>query len=211
MKAKWTNALKGVGAVYAYTPLPHDQVRLMLLKPGTFDEDIYVSLINVKDTDVGSKDFPYCALSYHWGDGEFNNTVFIQEDARSQPIRTFEDAVNAKRPKKLKVKPNLYEVLKRLRDKKDIVSLWVDAICINQYDEDEKNEQVMKMALIYSKAYNVNIWLGSDDPDTDIPVSDVAMAFIPLINNPNIHAKLLEGETYIKSWASLFELLKWSW
>jgi hypothetical protein len=210
-ESKWTGTLRRIGDVYTYTRLPHNEVRLMLLKPGCFDDDIYISLITVNDTDIGSVHFPYCALSYHWGEGEFNNTVFIQEDARSQPLRTIKDVVDAKRPKKLKIKPNLCEVLKRLRDEEEIVSLWVDAICINQFDEEEKNEQVMKMALIYSKAYNVNIWLGSDDPVTDIPVSDAAMGFIPLINNPNIHGKLLNEDIYIKSWACLFELLKWSW
>lgn len=91
------------------------------------------------------------------------------------------------------------------------MSLWVGALCINQFDEEEKNDQVCKMALIYSKSYNVSIWLGSDHDDIDSPVSDSAMTFIPKVINPNLHKKLLEDERYVQSWARLFELLRWSW
>jgi hypothetical protein len=209
--SRWASTLGKVGAVYNYTRIPSTQVRLLLLKPGNFEDDIYVSLITVDDVQVGSDQYPYCALSYHWGEGTLDNIIFVQDDASSRTLRTVEDVVDAKRPKKLTIKPNLAEALRHLRDKTIIVSLWVDAICINQFDEEEKNEQVMKMALIYSRAYNVNIWLGSDHAETDSPVSDLAMSFIPKINNPDIHAMLLKDEVYVKNWASLFELLRWSW
>jgi hypothetical protein len=209
--SRWASTLGKLGAVYNYTRIPSDKVRLLLLKPGTFEDDIYVSLITVDDDLVGSEQYPYCALSYHWGEGPLDNIVFVQDDASSRTLSTLEDVVDAKRPRKLTIKPNLAEALRHLRDGKDIVSLWVDAICINQFDEEEKNEQVMKMALIYSRAYNVNIWLGSDHAEADSPVSDLAMSFIPKINNPNIHAMLLGEDVYVKNWASLFELLRWSW
>ncbi|KAF2822828.1 HET-domain-containing protein [Ophiobolus disseminans] len=207
--SKWAGTLRRLGDLYTYTRLPQNQVRLLLLKPGAFDDDIYVSLISVNDAELGNMNFPYSALSYHWGEGQFDNVIFVQEDAASQPLRKLEDVVNAKRPKKLKVKPNLCEALKRLRDETDIVPLWVDALCINQYDEEELNEQVVKMALIYGKASKVDIWLGSDDNDNS--VSDAAMAFIPKVIDANMHEKFLGEDVYVKSWASLFELLKWSW
>lgn len=40
---------------------------------------------------------------------------------------------------------------------------WIDAICINQQDLQEKNEQVAVMDRIYSQAAFVTIWLGRDD------------------------------------------------
>jgi len=39
--------------------------------------------------------------------------------------------------------------------------LWIDAICINQKDMDEKAEQVPRMAEIYSSAFTVLVWLGT--------------------------------------------------
>lgn len=43
--------------------------------------------------------------------------------------------------------------------------LWVDAICINQSNPDEKNHQVRQMYRIYSSASRVLIWLGNADRD----------------------------------------------
>ena len=41
---------------------------------------------------------------------------------------------------------------------------WIDALCINQDDIQEKNEQVKLMRTIYGKAARVCVWLG--EPDT---------------------------------------------
>ena len=38
--------------------------------------------------------------------------------------------------------------------------LWIDAICINQDDNDEKGQQVQSMAKIFAKASRVIVWLG---------------------------------------------------
>lgn len=42
-------------------------------------------------------------------------------------------------------------------------TLWADALCINQKDDDERAAQVKLMGLIYFKAQRVRIWLGRDD------------------------------------------------
>lgn len=209
--SKWAGTMRKVVEVYKYTRIQRDHVRLLVIKPGNHAEDMYVSLLAVSDEQLGTDDYPYCALSYHWGDGDYNHTIFVQEDASSRSLKTLNDVAKhaAKQPKKFMVKPNLHEALRHLRDKDMFVSVWIDALCINQFDEEEKNEQVNKMDLIYRQAYNVNIWLGSDG--TENPVSDVAMSFIPKVINPDLHEDLLTKNKYIKYWASLFELLKWSW
>lgn len=38
--------------------------------------------------------------------------------------------------------------------------LWVDALCINQKDLEERSAQVRQMADIYGKAWRVVVWLG---------------------------------------------------
>jgi hypothetical protein len=40
---------------------------------------------------------------------------------------------------------------------------WIDAICINQEDVLERNQQVNLMTRIYKKAVGVHIWLGSKE------------------------------------------------
>jgi hypothetical protein len=43
---------------------------------------------------------------------------------------------------------------------------WIDALCINQDDLDEKTEQVQRMWQIYENAGLVIIWLGPEDENT---------------------------------------------
>ena len=45
---------------------------------------------------------------------------------------------------------------------------WIDAICINQKDLAERNQQVQKMGTIYSYASMVYAWLGSEDSETRV-------------------------------------------
>lgn len=57
--------------------------------------------------------------------------------------------------------------------------LWVDALCINQKDMEEKSQQVQMMRDIYKKAKDAVIWIG---PARD--ESDVALEFIERIGRP---------------------------
>lgn len=83
----------------------------------------------------------YMALSYTWGDS-----------ARVKPI-----TVNGKR---MNVTENLWNALFHIRDPHRERVLWVDAICIDQSNNEEKSTQVPLMSFIYSRANEVVIWLG---------------------------------------------------
>ncbi|KAL8928745.1 MAG: hypothetical protein Q9208_001523 [Pyrenodesmia sp. 3 TL-2023] len=58
---------------------------------------------------------------------------------------------------------NLYVALQHLRHASTPRRLWVDAICINQQDTDERSRQVERMADIYQSAGKVVIWLGPEE------------------------------------------------
>ena len=45
--------------------------------------------------------------------------------------------------------------------------LWIDAICLNQEDDEEKSKQVPRMSDIYSLAEEVIFWLGRNPPGED--------------------------------------------
>lgn len=121
--------------MYSYKRIPENQVRLLLIKPGSFDDQINASLLVVSDDDLGSEHFPYSALSYNWGNSNDDNTIIIQDDPASTPVKSIVKAVGAlqaiARDKMIKVKPNLYEALRHLRKETHTVALWVDALCIN--------------------------------------------------------------------------------
>jgi hypothetical protein len=63
------------------------------------------------------------------------------------------------------VKPNLFAALKELWSNFQSghiakLAIWIDAICINQGNEEEKAEQVRKMHGVFTGAVEVLVWLG---------------------------------------------------
>lgn len=83
----------------------------------------------------------YRALSYMWGD-----------ESRRTPI-----LLNGK---PFTVAENLFRALGFLRLEKFEGPFWIDAICINQDDIQEKNRQIRIMPHIYFRASAVLVWLG---------------------------------------------------
>lgn len=45
---------------------------------------------------------------------------------------------------------------------------WIDALCINQEDNDEKSQQIRMIATIYEKSQLVVVWLGLVDRHSDV-------------------------------------------
>ncbi|WQF78999.1 Putative heterokaryon incompatibility [Colletotrichum destructivum] len=84
---------------------------------------------------------PYEALSYTWGEENANVSVGINDNS-------------------FLVRENLHAALLALRRKDRERALWVDAICINQGKETERNHQVWQMRGIYANASRVKVWLG---------------------------------------------------
>ncbi|KAI8656255.1 HET domain-containing protein [Fusarium sp. Ph1] len=52
----------------------------------------------------------------------------------------------------------------------DIMTIWVDSICIDQQDVKEKESQLRLMADIYSLARQVYVWLGEGSPESDAAI-----------------------------------------
>ncbi|KFA68957.1 hypothetical protein S40285_06997 [Stachybotrys chlorohalonatus IBT 40285] len=126
------------------------EIRLLHLLPAESDEPISCNL-----TVVSLDDRPqYEALSYVWG----------------KPVETSapKNIVNLE-GMGVSVTPNLLLALHRLRllPNEGLRTLWVDALCINQSDLDERSQQVSIMRDIYASAGHVLIWLGEGDDDTD--------------------------------------------
>lgn len=59
------------------------------------------------------------------------------------------------------VRQNLYAAFMQLRDKSKPRELWVDAICIDQLNLEERAVQVARMPAIYQRARHVIAWLGA--------------------------------------------------
>jgi hypothetical protein len=94
----------------------------------------------------------YEAVSYTWGDDPHTERISI-------------DGLQ------FQVTPNLASALKAFRrdesSGKHPRTLWVDAVCINQNDIQEKNQQVAQMQEIYAGAKEVLVWLSPSNPHLD--------------------------------------------
>ena len=86
----------------------------------------------------------YTALSYTWGPPVFDATIYCDGLAKAI-TRTLETA------------------LKNFRHPTDSIMLWVDQICINQDDLEEKKQQIPLMSRIYTRSFNTVVWLGEAD------------------------------------------------
>ncbi|KAI3326744.1 HET-domain-containing protein [Xylariaceae sp. AK1471] len=97
------------------------------------------------------------ALSYTWG--EVDTSEFICVVSGSTELRHHDPAT-------LGIRPNLSSALRYLRRDDETRIMWIDAICINQDDMAERNEQVKRMTHIYRFAHQVVVWLGEESDDS---------------------------------------------
>lgn len=134
---------------YVYTPLiPSDEtIRLLALLPGTLNDDIRVAIY---DNFLTWPQPEYEALS-HAG-GSLGRPVDIH-------VGRSGDAT-------LSVTRDVATALRYLRLKHEERVLWVDAICVNQQDVNERVPQMQKMAQIYGNAFRVVAWLGPPSHDS---------------------------------------------
>lgn len=98
-------------------------------------------------------DIQYDALSYVWGHPQ-DRLIFCHcGDSTSTDTIT------------VKITQNCGTALLSLRDKRQTITLWVDAICIDQSSIIEKNVQVPLMRDVYMNARKVLIWFGDESKD----------------------------------------------
>jgi len=129
---------------YKYSPMPSgNHIRYFDLLPGSWEDPIRGQL----SVRLDGEDKSYEAISYTWG-SDLTYTV-IDCDGNGLDVRA-----------------NLAILLRRLRSPSDTKRLWVDALCIDQSDEDEQSEQVRRMDSVYRNAGRVVIWLGEENETT---------------------------------------------
>lgn len=130
--------------LYQSVPLGPEDIRLVSLRPGRRKDFIACELERkLLPRERGHSEKPnYTALSYMWGNPR--NTKRIQCNGF-----------------RLSVTRNLYSALLHLRDEHSAKVFWIDAICIDQSNTDERNRQVQRMREIYSQSIQTVIWLGN--------------------------------------------------
>lgn len=84
----------------------------------------------------------YDALSYVWGSSNFTETILVDGHECS-------------------ITKSLDGALRRLRQRWQSRVMWVDQICVNQDDMDERSSQVLLFGKLYRTAKRVVAWLGA--------------------------------------------------
>ena len=141
-----------------YRPLDVGERQIRLLKISRSPENesqVHGTLQTASLKDVSKHQLPqYCALSWYWG-----------MPGRTKPL-ILDGTV-------LQIRENLYSSLLALTGHVENGLVWIDAICIDQYNEVEKSAQVTMMAEIYKNATRVIAWLGEDDADSNLAFESV--------------------------------------
>ncbi|KAF1960458.1 hypothetical protein CC80DRAFT_501674 [Byssothecium circinans] len=118
------------------TPLPcaSTHIRLLDLYPPKSDSAKSAATLNGRlySTPIDSPS-PYKALSYAWGTGGRTHSIHLSDI-------------------EVKITASLDEAIRHFRHPKEVVTLWIDQICIDQENDLEKNDQIPLMGKIYSSA-----------------------------------------------------------
>jgi Heterokaryon incompatibility protein (HET) len=157
---------------YRYKALPsHDSIRLLELFPGKDDAPLRGEIITTTIQNAPS----YNALSYVWGDASFAKTLICYGDGLIS---------------NLQITQNLAAALLAIRSPSEIRVIWVDAICIDQNDILERNDQVKMMAAIYRTAERVIVYLGNQSFGSVNEAFEIATK---LVNDEKYRASFLKA------------------
>ncbi|KAK1673633.1 heterokaryon incompatibility protein-domain-containing protein [Colletotrichum godetiae] len=147
-------------AAFQYKPLEEgiDCTRFLRIHPAKNDND-HLICCTLDHIAFGEKP-SYEALSYRWGDEALAQTIVLNGHH-------------------FLVRKNLHDALQYLRNRGNIGLLWIDAICIDQANVQERNRQVAIMRHIYFRAHTVVVWLGSTYSQYQKEISPLEARFAP--------------------------------
>ena len=143
---------------------------------------------------------PFKALSYVWGDANIKVPILLDS-------------------KRYDVTKNCYGALLRLRDLRE-TRVWIDAICIDQTNNEEICSQIPLMIYIYPAAEEVIVWLGHVEGEREPNSWETESMAISLLKDfstgePRNHEEFLEiakrGEEPVRRWNALKLVYGHSW
>jgi hypothetical protein len=155
---------------FVYRPIDVDKQSIRLLRIHKNSRDQYPSYSIFESTvDEDS----YIALSYMW-----------HPEGEDQPTKRHSILLDGK---DFEVAQNLSQFLDIAQELHTDKAFWIDAICIDQSNIEERNDQVTIMDRIYSCASSVIVWLG--------PGSSATEHFFDFVNTGKWECFFTSGET----------------
>ncbi|KAJ4294213.1 hypothetical protein N0V90_007903 [Kalmusia sp. IMI 367209] len=164
-----------MGIVYRPLKERREEIRLLELEPAPrLDDPLRGTLRHARLHEAS-----YCALSYVWGQSDRDRSdIAIRYERTARQYIASKLHGNSSSPTYIhSIGSSLAAALRNLRQKYGRITIWADALCINQMDNEEKSWQVPLMKSIYSEAKEVHAWLGPRyDEDVNV-VGNVNAAF----------------------------------
>lgn len=102
----------------------------------------------------------YSALSYTWGEAVFSHRILIGNSFLPITENLRDALVHIRRRIAKKSKPRIKVAL-----------IWVDAVCIDQSNDGEKDLQIGLMTRLYDQASQIYVWLGLPKNDTNMSLA----------------------------------------
>lgn len=173
--------------VYPDSPIDSDSqtIRIFQLLPGSLGSKVSGRLLR-HDMRAGDSTDSYEALSYRWGTTSEAKTIELGQNLD------------------FKVTAALETALQVLRSSKKARMIWIDAICINQGDVQERNQQVQLMRKIYMSAKLVRIWL-----DVEIDPTCAAMIKLQNLNDQSTEEDLGDDPSFWEPLCPVFKDHYW--
>jgi hypothetical protein len=195
---------------YKYVPLQDNHIRVLLLQPASqYDAPLIAKLQHIVIVPphpyTGHRDIPdFVAISYAWRT-QPTTAEPAAENAQKEPVQAHTGALvlQGSMLTSVKIRPNVDIMFRYLRFADRERCIWIDALCINQNDDEEKAAQVSFMGEIYQSARAVVIWLG---PPADA-CDRVGQLFEDLVK----YAELPNIPERVATWGSLRTFLDRSW
>jgi hypothetical protein len=170
-----------MSSTYQYEELPTGKwMRLLKLLSGKSRNQIHLELFTAELESAP----PYEAISYCWGDPDDQEEILCC--GRSMYITR-----------------SLYSGLKCFRYPQKTRTLWADAVCIDQSNDNDKGHQVNMMGDVYDHASTVLVWLG----EASTLAAEKAFHLIHKING-HIDSKISESEFANHSWEAVMNVPK---
>lgn len=132
-------------SIYSKLCTSRREIRLLTLYPSQTSQTPIRASLSVVSL---SHDPYYETLSYVWGDSDDQRSISLSGQ-------------------KIDIGKNLWQALRALRPSTRPKILWVDALCINQTDVEERSSQVLLMEAIYRGCTLCCIWLGASNSNID--------------------------------------------
>lgn len=164
---------------FNYESLPAGSIRLLALDPELRDGRPQLSIKSCARDEAPE----YVSMSYCWGQDPESELIYLD----GQPFGA---------------RPNLFQLLLHLRhhcrEYPEWKYFWIDAICIDQTNIEEKNEQVRRMEDTYRKATTIAAWLGM--PGESKNKERTGRDHTPKLASPALVGEIIDRPYWSRMW-----------